>query len=347
MARLLEVWRLETRFYTQDGVVKAVNGSSFHVDEGETLGIVGESGSGKSVTMLSVMRLIPTPPGKIVGGEVLFAGQDLLKLKESEMRRIRGNQIAMIFQDPMTSLNPVLPVGQQIAEALQLHLGMTPAQARQRTIELLQMVGIPAAAERVDHYPHQFSGGMRQRVMIAMGLSCRPKLLIADEPTTALDVTIQAQIVELIKALREEIGMAIIWITHDLAFLAGLADRILVMYAGQIVEEAPLHQLYKNPRHPYTIGLLQSIPRLDERRREKLQPIEGMPPDLVNYPKGCPFAARCRFVIDRCWSENPELESVGSQHAVACWVKPEGKAHLRSVAGVGGDGESLERTAHG
>ncbi|MCJ2542496.1 ABC transporter ATP-binding protein [Thermostichus vulcanus] len=347
MARLLEVRRLETRFYTQDGVVHAVNGPSFHVDEGETLGIVGESGSGKSISMLSVMRLIPTPPGKITGGEVLFAGQDLLKLKESEMRRIRGNRIAMIFQDPMTSLNPVLRVSRQITESLQLHLGMSADQARQRAIELLRMVGIPAAAERVDNYPHQFSGGMRQRVMIAMGLSCRPQLLIADEPTTALDVTIQAQIVELIKALRDEIGMAIIWITHDLAFLAGIADRILVMYGGQIMEEAPLHQLYKNPRHPYTIGLLQSIPRLDERRHEKLQPIEGMPPDLVNYPQGCPFAARCRFVIDRCWSEDPELEPVGPAHKVACWVKPEGKEHLLSAAMANEESGSLGRTVNG
>ncbi len=328
MARLLEVRNLETRFYTQDGVVHAVNGVSFHVDEGETLGIVGESGSGKSVTVLSVMRLIPSPPGKITNGEVIFEGRDLLKIDEEEMREVRGNRISIIFQDPMTSLNPVLTIEKQITEALELHLGMNHQQARQRAIELLKMVGIPAAAQRIDDYPHQFSGGMRQRVMIAMGLACNPRLLIADEPTTALDVTIQAQIVELIKRLRDEIGMAIIWITHDLSLLAGLADRIMVMYAGQVVESAPTREIYKNPRHPYTIGLLQSIPRLDEKRRERLTPIEGLPPDLIDYPKGCPFALRCRFAEDRCFEEDPPLERVGLGHEVACWVKPAGEEVL-------------------
>jgi oligopeptide transport system ATP-binding protein len=328
MPRLLEVRHLETRFFTQDGIVHAVNDLSFHVDEGETLGIVGESGSGKSISMLSVMGLIPTPPGKITRGEVLFEGRDLLKVSAEAMRQIRGNRIAMIFQDPMTSLNPVLRVSRQLTEALQLHQKMTADQARSRAIELLQQVGIPAAADRVDNYPHQFSGGMRQRVMIAMGLSCSPKLLIADEPTTALDVTIQAQIVELIKQLRDQLKMAIIWITHDLAFLAGLADRIMVMYAGQVVEQASRQDLYKNPRHPYTIGLLQSIPRLDEDCRETLQAIEGLPPSLVNYPQGCPFAPRCRFAIERCSSENPLLESIGPDHTVACWVKPEGETIL-------------------
>lgn len=328
MARLLEVRNLETRFYTQDGVVHAVNGVSFHVDEGETLGIVGESGSGKSVTVLSIMRLIPSPPGKITNGEVIFEGRDLLKIDEEEMREVRGNRIAMIFQDPMTSLNPVLTIEKQITEALELHLGMNHQQARRRAIELLEMVGIPAAAQRIDDYPHQFSGGMRQRVMIAMGLACNPRLLIADEPTTALDVTIQAQIVELVKRLRDEIGMAIIWITHDLSLLAGLADRIIVMYAGQIVESAPTAEIYRNPRHPYTIGLLQSIPRLDEKRRERLTPIEGLPPDLIDYPKGCPFAPRCRFAVERCFEEDPPLERVGPGHEVACWVKPVGEEVL-------------------
>lgn len=325
MTKLIEVRDLETRFFTQDGVVRAVNGVSFHVNEGETVGIVGESGSGKSISMLSIMRLIPSPPGKIIGGEVIFEGRDLLKLDDEAMRKVRGNRIAMIFQDPMTALNPVLTVERQITEALRLHLGMNKQQARERAIALLQLVGIPAAQERIRSYPHQFSGGMRQRVTIAMALACNPKLLIADEPTTALDVTIQAQIVDLIKRLRDEIGMAIIWITHDLAFLAGLADRIIVMYAGQIVEQAPLKELYHNPRHPYTIGLLESIPRLDEKHRERLKPIEGLPPDLIHYPKGCPFAPRCRFAIEQCWEENPSLESVGENRKVACWVKPEGE----------------------
>ncbi|MCZ7568626.1 MAG: ABC transporter ATP-binding protein [Ardenticatenaceae bacterium] len=290
MARLLDVRDLETRFFTPDGVVRAVNGISFHVDEGETLGIVGESGSGKSVTVMSVMRLIPMPPGKITRGEVIFEGRDLRKADEEEMREVRGNRIAMIFQDPMTSLNPVLTIEEQVSEALELHLGMSSAQARDRTIELLKMVGIPAAEERVDNYPHQFSGGMRQRVMIAMGLSCNPQLLIADEPTTALDVTIQAQIIDLVQQLKESIGMAIIWITHDLGVLAGLAERVIVMYAGQIMEEGQVKDLYANPRHPYTLGLLQSIPRLDERRKARLTPIEGLP-RLDRLPQGMPLCS--------------------------------------------------------
>jgi oligopeptide transport system ATP-binding protein len=320
MARLLEVKGLKTQFFTQDGVVHAVNGISYHVDEGETLGIVGESGCGKSVGVLSLLRLIPQPPGKIVGGEAWFDGKDLLKLSESEIRQVRGNRIAMIFQDPMTSLNPVLTIGFQIAEALQLHLGMTKQQARRRTIELLEMVGIPNAADRIDDYPHQFSGGMRQRVMIAMGLSCNPQLLIADEPTTALDVTIQAQILDLVKRLKQEIGMAIIWITHDLGVVAGLADRVAVMYAGFIIELAGVKELYGNPRHPYTLGLLRSIPRLDMPRKAKLTPIEGMPPDLLAPPEGCPFAPRCAWVMDKCWKENPPLEPIGRGHLLACWA---------------------------
>ncbi|PPS44001.1 ABC transporter ATP-binding protein [Chroococcidiopsis sp. TS-821] len=330
MARLLDVQNLKTRFFTQNGVVHAVNDVSFHVNAQETVGIVGESGSGKSITMLSAMRLIPSPPGKIVGGEVMFQGQDLLKLSGREMRSLRGNRLSMIFQDPMTSLNPVLRVEKQMTEAIQLHLGMAKSEAKARAVELLEQVGIPGARDRVRNYPHQFSGGMRQRVMIAMGLACNPDLLIADEPTTALDVTIQAQIVELVKQLKEERGMAVIWITHDLSLLAGLADRILVMYAGQIVEQAPLNALYHHPRHPYTIGLLQSIPRLDEQRQERLKSIDGLPPSLVNYPQGCPFAPRCEFAIAKCHNEDPPLEPVGVNHQVACWVKPEGADVLQA-----------------
>lgn len=320
MSTLLEVKNLATNFYTQDGVVKAVNGISYTINEGETLGIVGESGSGKSVGVMSLIRLIPSPPGKIVAGEVLFEGRDLLKARDDEIRSIRGNKISMIFQDPMTSLNPVLTVGRQISEALELHLGMDKKQARARTIELLDLVGIPSAADRVDNYPHQFSGGMRQRAMIAMGLSCNPQLLIADEPTTALDVTIQAQIIALVNRLRNEIGMAIIWITHDLGVVAGLADRVIVMYAGTIVEEAPVKEVYHNPRHPYTLGLLGSLPRLDEGRPEELKSIEGLPPDLIDYPKGCPFYARCTYRLDRCLEAPPPLEPVGVGHKAACYV---------------------------
>ncbi|NER81861.1 MAG: ABC transporter ATP-binding protein [Leptolyngbya sp. SIO1D8] len=321
---LLDVQHLQTRFFTPEGVVHAVNDVSFQVNDQETVGIVGESGSGKSMTMLSVMRLIPQPPGKIIHGRVLFEGQDLLQLSRSDMRKIRGNRIAMIFQDPMTSLNPVLTVERQLTEAIRRHLKLNKAAARDRAIDLLEHVGIPEAAARIRNYPHQFSGGMRQRVMIAMGLACNPKLLIADEPTTALDVTIQAQIVDLVQRLKAEHNMAVIWITHDLSLLASLADRILVMYAGQIVESAPLDQLYANPRHPYTLGLLQSIPRLDEIQKAVLKPVEGMPPDLMNYPQGCPFAMRCPYVLDRCHSEDPTLESVEENHTVACWVKPDG-----------------------
>ncbi len=320
MGKLLEVKNLKTQFFTQDGIVHAVNGISYEVNEGETVAIVGESGSGKSVGVMSLIRLIPEPPGKIVDGEAWFDGQDLLKLSEEELRRIRGKRIAMIFQDPMTSLNPVLTIGRQITEALELHLRMGKEEARKRAIELLEMVGIPGAASRIDDYPHQFSGGMRQRVMIAMGLSCNPELLIADEPTTALDVTIQAQIVELVKRLQEELGMAIIWITHDLGVVASLADRVLVMYSGFIVEEAPVDDIYEKPRHPYTLGLLRSIPRLDLGRQKRLIPIEGLPPDLLDPPTHCPFAPRCPFVIDRCWEENPPLDPVGPNRRAACWV---------------------------
>jgi len=317
---ILEVKGLKTQFFTQDGVVKAVDGASFYVNEGETLGIVGESGCGKSVSMLSVMRLIPQPPGKIVAGEVWFDGRDLLKVSDDEIRKVRGNKIAMVFQDPMTSLNPVLTIGRQIGEALELHMNMNREEARKRTAELLKMVGIPLAEDRLNDYPHQFSGGMRQRAMIAMALACNPKVLIADEPTTALDVTIQAQIVELVKHLRDEIGMAIIWITHDLGVVAGLADRVQVMYAGHVVEEAPVKEAYADPRHPYTIGLLGSLPRLDELRPEKLTSIEGLPPDLIDLPPGCPFEPRCAWAIDKCRQERPDLGPVGPGHRIACWV---------------------------
>jgi oligopeptide transport system ATP-binding protein len=326
MTSLLEVKGLKTRFFTQDGVVNAVNGISYALREGEALGIVGESGCGKSVSVLSIMRLIPDPPGKIVGGEVMFEGRDLLKMGADEVRDIRGNKIAMIFQDPMTSLNPVLTIGRQVSEALELHLGMDRKEARRRTVELLEMVGIPEAVDRVDDYPHQFSGGMRQRVMIAMGLSCNPQILIADEPTTALDVTIQAQIVELVKRLREEIGMAVIWITHDLGIIAGFAEKVIVMYAGFLVETASVKDLYGDPRHPYTMALLGSLPRLDATTHEKLVSIEGLPPDLIALPKGCPFAARCDYVLDKCLEENPPLEPVGPNHYIACWVDVTGGA---------------------
>jgi oligopeptide transport system ATP-binding protein len=320
MALLLEVKNLTTRFYTEDGVVHAVNGISYGMEEGGTLGVVGESGCGKSVHALSIMRLIQSPPGKIEAGEVWFEGRDLLKLKSDDIRRIRGREIAMVFQDPMTSLNPVYTVGSQIVEALQIHQGMNKAQARNRASELLDFVGIPAASDRLDDYPHQFSGGMRQRAMIAMALSCDPKLLIADEPTTALDVTIQAQIVELVKRLQVQLGMAVMWITHDLGVVADLAKKINVMYAGYIVERGDVRAIYKRPHHPYTLGLLNSLPRLDEAPGTKLASIPGLPPDLIALPKGCPFVPRCPYAVDQCMDEMPPLERVGEDdHTVACW----------------------------
>jgi oligopeptide transport system ATP-binding protein len=316
---LLVVKNLETQFKTQDGIVKAVNNVSFHVDRGETLGIVGESGSGKSVTSLSIMRLIPNPPGRIVGGQIIFDGENLLDYTEEEMRHIRGNRIAMIFQDPMTSLNPVLTIGRQITESLELHMKLTSREARNRAVELLQMVGIPGAARRLDDYPHQFSGGMRQRVMIAMALSCNPELLIADEPTTALDVTIQAQILELIQRLQHELGTAVIIITHDLGVVAGMADRVIVMYAGRVVEEGPTDEIFARPRMPYTIGLLRSIPRLDEAEGRILTPIRGLPPDLINLPQICPFSPRCDYFIPgACDQQVPPLREVVPGHKAAC-----------------------------
>ncbi|GMV33877.1 MAG: peptide ABC transporter ATP-binding protein [Chloroflexi bacterium] len=317
---ILDVQGLETTFKTPDGVIHAVNGVSFGLKEGETLGVVGESGCGKSVTMLSLLKLIPSPPGKIQAGRAVFNKNDLIQMTPDELRYVRGAQIGMVFQDPMTSLNPVLTIGRQLEEPLMLHVGMTRKQARERAASLLAMVGIPNAKERLNDYPHQYSGGMRQRVMIAMALACSPQILIADEPTTALDVTIQAQIVELVKRLRDELGMAIIWITHDLGVVAGLAQRVLVMYGGYVIEESPINDLYANPSHPYTIGLLGSLPRVDERKHDKLFSIEGLPPVLYHKPTACPFAPRCRWVMDRCWKENPELEHVLPEHRVACWV---------------------------
>ncbi len=316
---LLEIRNLTTCFNTHEGVVRAVNGISYSMKAGDIVGIVGESGSGKSVSMLSVMRLIPEPPGEITDGEVIFYGRDLLKLSEAEMERVRGAEMAMIFQDPMTSLNPTLTIGYQIAEALKLHQGMDKAQAYSRAAELLTIVGIPNAKARLDDYPHQFSGGMRQRAMIAMGLSCNPLLLIADEPTTALDVTIQAQIVDLVKRLQEQLKMAVIWITHDLGVVARLAQRVMVMYAGYVVEDALVDALFATPRHPYTLGLLGSLPRLDVASDADLFSIPGQPPDLVALPPGCPFAERCGYVSNRCEEENPTLKTIGDQHAVACW----------------------------
>ncbi|MGQ9676833.1 MAG: ABC transporter ATP-binding protein [Chloroflexota bacterium] len=326
MGALLEVKDLKTYFYTQDGVVKAVDGVSYEVSQGEALGIVGESGCGKSVSALSIMRLIQQPPGRIVSGEILFDGTNLLDLDDDEMRKLRGNKIAMIFQDPMTSLNPVLTINRQISEALELHMGMSKEQARKRTIEMLQLVGIPSAAERVDDYPHQFSGGMRQRVMIAMALACNPKILIADEPTTALDVTIQAQIIDLVKQLRRDLGTAVIWITHDLGVVAGLCDKVTVMYAGHVVESAPVKSLYARPSHPYTLGLLKSIPRLDEERKAKLVPIDGLPPDLIDPPNACDFQPRCVYAKEICQRERPVLREVGANHKIACWVDVGGRA---------------------
>jgi oligopeptide transport system ATP-binding protein len=320
MANILTVEGLETQFKTQDGIVHAVNGVSFNLKEGETLGIVGESGCGKSVTMMSMMRLIPVPPGKVVAGRALFHGKDLIKVSDAEIRTVRGSQITFIFQDPMTSFNPVLTIGRQLAEPSETHMGLTSKQAYERSAELLSMVGIPNAKDRLNDYPHQFSGGMRQRAMIAMALVCTPQILIADEPTTALDVTIQAQIVELVKSLRDKLGMAIIWITHDLGIIAGLADRVAVMYAGYIVEEAPVKDLYANPSHPYTIGLMGSLPRLDEGGRRRLVSIDGIPPVLLQKPNFCPFAPRCPYVIERCWTANPVLSEVSSEHRIACWV---------------------------
>lgn len=324
--RVLEVKDLRTHFFTDEGVVPSVDGVSFYVDQEETLGIVGESGSGKSVTSLSIMRLIPNPPGRIVGGEIIFEGQNIVNKSQEQMRSIRGKDMAMIFQEPMSSLNPVYTVGSQIAEAVMLHEKVSRREGFNRAVEMLRLVGIPAPERRAREYPHQLSGGMRQRVMIAMALACNPHLLIADEPTTALDVTIQAQILDLIKKLKSEFHAAIMLITHDLGVVAEMCDRVAVMYAGKIVEEGSTADLFREPLHPYTEGLLASIPRLDEEnRQDKLHVIEGTVPNLLHLPKGCAFAPRCPKAMDICRREEPTLEEVGTGRKVSCWLHAKGK----------------------
>ncbi len=320
MAPLLQVEHLSTYFYTDRGTVKAVDDVSFSLESGKTLALVGESGCGKSVTALSVMRLIPVPPGRIVSGRIVFEGTDLLQLSETDMRRVRGNKISMIFQEPMTSLNPVFRVGDQIAEVLEWHQKLSRKEALDRAVELLRMVGIPSAESRIKDYPHQMSGGMRQRVMIAMALACHPKLLIADEPTTALDVTIQAQILELMDNLRRTTGTAVLLITHDLGVVAETAEHVVVMYAGRVVEEAPVRELFHHPLHPYTQGLMRSIPSLVEDEKRRLEAIPGVVPSLLALPPGCRFNDRCTYVMDRCLAEEPPLQAMGSEHRVRCWL---------------------------
>ena len=330
MATILQVRDLVTRFYSVDGVVYALNGVDFDLEAGETLAVVGESGSGKSVTMMSLLRLIPQPPGKVERGQAIFfdgdvAGQDLLQLSDRDVRQIRGGKIGFIFQDPISSLNPTMTIGKQIAESMTEHLGLSQIEARSRTIELLRQVGIADAELRFNSYPHEFSGGMRQRVMIAIAVACHPRIVIADEPTTALDVTVQAQIIELVERLQARLGMAVIWITHDLGVVAGIADRVVVMYGGTVVENALVDDLYERPRHPYTIGLLGAIPSLDETEgaTEALASIEGSPPDLLHALDACPFAPRCVYAFDRCWQEVPPLAPVGAQHMAACFYDVE------------------------
>jgi oligopeptide transport system ATP-binding protein len=354
LAKILEVKDLVTKFYTLDGVVNAVNGVSFDLEEGETLAIVGESGSGKSVTMMSILGLIPSPPGKVEGGQAFFYSgfdkrdllqmseeelsdlrggeiglvgapeqHDLLRMSREQLRDVRGGQIGFVFQDPISTLNPILTIGEQISEILTRHLGMTKEQARERTLKLLAQVGIPDPELRINSYPFQFSGGMRQRVVIAIAIACTPKIVIADEPTTALDVTVQAQIVDLFKRLREELGVTVIWITHDLGVVAGIADRVLVMYGGRPVEIALVDDLYENPRHPYTVGLLGALPRLDSRESKRLVSIKGAPPDLLIPLVHCPFAWRCEYAFDRCWEEIPPLMTVGVRHQTSCFYDME------------------------
>ncbi len=320
MPAQLEIKDLRTHFFTREGVVKAVDGVSYYLNQGETLGLVGESGCGKSVSALSIMRLIPDPPGRIVGGSIMFENKDLTAMPEKELRKIRGNAISMIFQDPMTSLNPVLRIGEQMTESIELHLKLDRKAAVERAVELVDAVGIPDGRHRLRDYPHQFSGGMRQRIMIAMALSCNPRLLIADEPTTALDVTIQAQILDLLRRLQAKIGMSILLITHDLGVVAGTAKRVAVMYAGKIVEQAPTKELFAHPRHPYTLALLHSIPRLDGRAHTRLSSIPGAPPDLVDPEPGCRFAQRCTRVTEECRQQEPPLVPLGREdHLVACY----------------------------
>jgi peptide/nickel transport system ATP-binding protein/oligopeptide transport system ATP-binding protein len=321
-APVLEVSDLRTVFATRDGTVHAVNGVSFSIAPGELVGVVGESGSGKSVTMMSLMGLLPSPPAMVTGGSILYQGRDIRKMSPRELRALRGGGIGFVFQDPMTSLNPVFTVGYQLVEPIRVHLGLSKAAARARAAELLALVGIPDARARLDDYPHQFSGGMRQRVMIAMALSCDPKLLIADEPTTALDVTIQAQILEIVRELRHRLGMGIVWITHDLGLVAGIADRVMVMYAGLVVEHGPVSAIFSDPQHPYTRALLGTVPNVAGPRERRLRTIEGQPPILMAEPGYCPFSARCRHVFNRCRTENPPRIPVGGGHDVACWWDP-------------------------
>jgi len=325
MQTLLQVKDLRTHFYTLDGVVKAVDGISYEINRGEILGLVGESGCGKSISALSLLRLIPSPPGKIVSGEVFFEGRDLLKISNEEIRQVRGNQIAMVFQEPMTSLNPVLTIGRQLAEPFEIHRKMSQAAAQPECVRLLESVQISDAAMRLNEYPHQYSGGMRQRVMIAMALSCNPKLLIADEPTTAIDVTIQAQLLELMKKLARDLDTALLIITHNLGVIARYADRVNVMYAGRIVEKGTAEEIYNQPGHPYTIGLLKSVPRLDQAIKQRLAPIEGVPPNLGRLPEGCAFHPRCAYATDDCRQKWPELQPVSPTHEVACRINIGGR----------------------
>ena len=333
--KLLDVSNLKTHFFTEEGVVKAVDGVDFEIYPGETIGIVGESGCGKSVTSLSIMRLVESPPGRIVDGSIIFEGEDLVTKKQKEMRKIRGNDISMIFQEPMTSLNPVYTVGNQISEAILLHKDVNKKQARQQAIDMLKKVGIPLPEQRVDEYPHQLSGGMRQRVMIAMALSCDPKLLIADEPTTALDVTIQAQILDLMNDLKKKFGMAIMMITHDLGVISEVSDRIAVMYAGKVMEYTDAISLFKNPKHPYTWGLMHSIPRLDKSVK-KLYAIPGMVPSPLDFPEGCKYNTRCELADEKCKAEEPPLEEIEDGHEVRCW-------HVDELVKLQKEQEGLEK----
>ena len=321
--RVLEVKNLRTYFYTDEGTVKAVDGLSYHVNRGECVGLVGESACGKSVSAMSVLRLIPYPPGVIVGGEIIFKGEDLLQASEERMRHIRGNRIAMVFQEPTTSLNPVLTVGRQISESLELHRGRDKKSAQSESVKLLQLVGIPDPGQRIKNHPHQFSGGMQQRIMIAMALSCDPEVLIADEPTTSLDVTVQAQLLEIIANLRANLGTAVIIITHNLGVVARYVNRVNVMYAGNLVETGPTDVIYAESKHPYTLGLLASVPRLDRRMTENLRAIRGLPPNMAHLPKGCCFAPRCDYAMAECREEKPVLEKVGQDHYRACFYEAE------------------------
>ena len=323
MEKILDVKELRTNFYTGEGVVKAVNNLSYHINKGECIGLVGESGCGKSVSAMSILRLIPYPPGVIEGGEILFKGENLLEVNEERIQEVRGGRISMIFQEPSTSLNPVLSVQRQLTETLELHRGMTGKEAKTESVRLLELVGIPDAERRVKDYPHQFSGGMQQRIMIAIALSCSPDLIIADEPTTALDVTVQAQILELLAEMRDKLGTAVLIITHNLGVVARYVDRLNVMYAGSIVESGLTDEIYANPKHPYTIGLLKSVPRLDKPKTKDMDVIEGMPPNLARLPEGCPFSERCRFVMDQCREEKPVLEEVSEGHFRACFYDAE------------------------